>query len=232
MTNSEFEREIKKKTVYIFDMDGTIVDLEELNYQGFRQASKRIIDLDVSRDDFNKYLSGTKTERGFTDVLKDRGIKPENSLVEKLSQEFVEIKKEGLNGDLNKVITVKPHVIDLFQRIRYMKYKMGLATSTLSQFTHIILDYFDLKKYFDVILTADDVTEGKPSPQMYNLAIEKLGAKKDDCVIFEDSLNGILSGLNAEVLCVGFHTKGLNDEFVNKADYVIDDYQQILDLLE
>jgi beta-phosphoglucomutase-like phosphatase (HAD superfamily) len=58
--------------------------------------------------------------------------------------------------------------------------------------------------------------------------MQKANISKQDAVIFEDSKNGISAGLASGILCIGIHTQGLNDKWVQKADIVIDNYEKIL----
>jgi phosphoglycolate phosphatase-like HAD superfamily hydrolase len=62
------------------------------------------------------------------------------------------------------------------------------------------------------------------------LAITKSGFDKNMSIVYEDSKNGILSAKSANVLCVGIYTQGLNDLAVKEADYIINDYSELLDI--
>ena len=85
-----------------------------------------------------------------------------------------------------------------------------------------------IAEYFDILVTGDMVTHGKPDPECYNLAAQKLGMKSSECVVFEDAPSGILAGKNAgmKVIAVSSpYVKG--DEAFQKADLVVDSLRDI-----
>lgn len=127
------------------------------------------------------------------------------------------------------------HCVSLIQKasdyLRYLKEEnktIVLATSTIRSFTEMILKGLSIIDFFDCIITAEDVENGKPDPEIYNLSVQKSALSKDLSVVYEDSKNGILSAKSANLLCIGIHTKGFNDEAVKYADYIIKDYSYIL----
>lgn len=211
---------------FIFDMDGTIVDLEELNYRGYLQTVKESFDLDLSEIEYLKHFAGSRTAEGFQSYLKEQDIIEYE--VEELVRNFRNIKRENLENKTKEVVSLKEGVKKYFEYLKSEDKKICLATSTVEEFVNIIIEFFNLSEYFNTIITAEDVTEGKPSPQVYKFALDKLGTNKEKSVVFEDSKNGIASAKNAGVLCVGILTKGLNDKFVTKADFVIRSYLELI----
>ena len=83
--------------------------------------------------------------------------------------------------------------------------------------THFIL-------LFDAILTSEDFSESKPSPDCYLKASKRLGVAVDECVVFEDSINGLRSGRAAEMLVVGLTTTNTAEVIKDYSDYQISDY--------
>lgn len=123
-------------------------------------------------------------------------------------------------------MTFKPFI----NYLKYLKekgYKTCLATSTVKEFVDVILKHYGLLEYFDEVLTADDVTKGKPDPQIYNIALKRLMVSKGEAIVFEDSKNGVSSAKNAGIYCIGILTKGLNEDYVYSADSVIENYKDL-----
>lgn len=83
----------------------------------------------------------------------------------------------------------------------------------------------EFKSYFDAILTSEDFAESKPSPDCYLKAAQRLGFKSDECVVFEDSFNGLKSGRAAEMYVVGLSTTNEALAIEGYSDYVISDYE-------
>jgi len=86
--------------------------------------------------------------------------------------------------------------------------------------------------FFDFLITSEDVKKGKPHPEIFLLAMERLGTKKEETVIFEDSKNGIKSAIDSGAFVVGVLQKGVNDEFVKDTDFVIEDYKELYDIFK
>ena len=80
---------------------------------------------------------------------------------------------------------------------------------------------------FDAVLTSEDFTESKPSPQCYLKAAERLGATPQQSVVFEDSLNGLRSGLAAEMVVVGLVTTNPRDKVCPLSHYQLDNYKEM-----
>ena len=82
----------------------------------------------------------------------------------------------------------------------------------------------ELRLLFDAILTSEDFTESKPSPQCYLRAAERLGVEPKDCVVFEDSFNGLRSGRAANMYVVGLATTNTREAIAPLSDIQIDNY--------
>ena len=85
----------------------------------------------------------------------------------------------------------------------------------------------NFKQLFDAILTSEDFAKSKPDPDCYLKAAARLGAQKDECIVFEDSFNGLRSGRAAQMKVVGLATTNSVDSIEPLSDIQISDYQQI-----
>jgi len=85
----------------------------------------------------------------------------------------------------------------------------------------------DFKNLFDAILTSEDFSESKPSPDCYLKAAERLGAQTDECIVFEDSFNGLRSGKAARMTVVGLATTNPAEAIAPLSDLQISDYRGV-----
>ncbi|MDD3648221.1 MAG: HAD family phosphatase [Candidatus Dojkabacteria bacterium] len=216
---------LKTKEAFIFDMDGTILDLEDLNFKGYASTVKKFFDLDLDNHNYQKYFSGTRTAEAFCGYLDSQ--KKKDFDVDELINDFRRAKRKNLELNITEVVRLTPGIREFLANLKLVGKQTCLATSTVKEFVDIIVDHFRFRELFDVIITAEDLTKGKPDPQIYNLAVDKLGVGKSDALVFEDSRNGIAAAKSADIYCVGIHTKGKNDVFVKKADLVITDFNLI-----
>ena len=102
-----------------------------------------------------------------------------------------------------------------------------VTSSSPAKIGHLFEQHPDMKRYFGAIITDEDVTRSKPDPQGYNLAAERLGARPEDCVVFEDSFNGLLAGKAAGGKVVALATTNPREALAGKADLIVDDLGQV-----
>ena len=111
-------------------------------------------------------------------------------------------------------------------RLRQAGVKTAVVTSSnLPKMQAVYASRPEFKTLFDAILTAEDFERSKPDPDCYLKAARRFGAAPADCVVFEDSFNGLKSGRAAGMLVVGLATTNSADSIRPFCDYVIDDYQ-------
>lgn len=115
----------------------------------------------------------------------------------------------------------------LFNRLYSDGYKLALATMSHNTEAYKVLEVMNIREKFDFILTRDDVEHGKPNPEIYLKAIELLAVPKEECLIIEDSVNGIKAAIDAGIPVFAV-TNSITHKSVNEAqllsqDYVIND---------
>jgi len=107
---------------------------------------------------------------------------------------FLEIVKDRLEA--------MPGLNESLQLFRSHGLKIGLASSGAKKYIDVVLGRFNIRQYFDVIVSGDCVSIGKPHPETYLVASKKLGFKPEECVVLEDAKNGIESAVQAGCKCI------------------------------
>ncbi|MDA8082259.1 MAG: HAD family phosphatase [Nitrospiraceae bacterium] len=105
-----------------------------------------------------------------------------------------------------------PHNVSMVQDLRARGFRTGLGTMSDREHAEYILKVIGLLEYFDCVLTADDISRGKPDPEIYQLIIKRLGVAPAECIVFEDSPSGVRAGLAA-----GMHVIAVTTPFTQKA---------------
>ncbi|HDD45953.1 MAG TPA: HAD family hydrolase [Candidatus Aenigmarchaeota archaeon] len=193
-----------KLKAIIFDMDGVLVDPRETAYHLFLHIAKRF---------------GYK-EPGKEEVIRLIGIKIEK-IIERLfgvdKQEALRIKQlvismfDEYNDRYGKVIDSVERVLST------LKYKKAIVSNSTKPIVLKTLERFNLEKFFDVIITSDDVRKEKPDPEALLLAIKKMGVSKDECVFVGDTKIDMLAANNAGIKFIGVLSGiGKKDEFGNE----------------
>jgi len=205
----------------IFDMDGVLIDSTLYVAKAFNELLKPfgvVLDLE-----YEKKTLGMSLRDQITMWRKDFNIGEEIDFSEFSKKAFF-IEKELMKGKL------KPNkkILGLIENAKKSDFQLAVATSSMKARAEEILDLIDVRNKLDSIVTAEDVERHKPDPQLFLTAAEKLSVNPENCVVFEDALNGIEAAKNAGMKVVGVLTPYADrEEFERKADLVIKDFSEI-----
>lgn len=181
-------------TAAVFDMDGLMFDTERLVYENWQKMMDER-GYDYSLEDFKQTVGRRKLEVQRFYFGKYGDDFPYWELSEKGRKMYVErVKADG--------IPIKKGLIELLEFLKGRGIKIALATSTSRQTAEFNLEISDTAKYFDSLVCGDDVKNGKPHPEVFLTAAERLGSRPESCVAFEDSINGIKSAFAAGMVTV------------------------------
>lgn len=202
----------------IFDMDGVLVDSIKPIWESFNLLLKEE-GVHFSDEYIKKNLA-----RSLRDNLaawkKEFGIK-EYDLME-FSKRAGEIQFELLKHE-----KVNQSLLNLLLQSRKQNIKCAVATSSLRWRAEKILDLLNIKEFFTVLVTADDIKNHKPAPDIFLEAARQLKIKPEECVVIEDAGNGIDAAKNANMKAIGLVTKYHPAHELKHADLVINDFSDI-----
>ena len=108
----------------------------------------------------------------------------------------------------------------------------AIVSSSRRDFIKTVLNYLDVAEYFDYIVDGFKVEKGKPAPDIYNLAMETGGFKPEECLIIEDSTNGVGAAVNAGVKCIGYDNPTSEGQDISPANYIVKNLGEIVDILK
>lgn len=202
----------------IFDMDGTLIDSNPTHKEAYTQFLARY-DIQLTDDDFKEYISGRMNpdilKHFFGDDLTDERIADLTHEKESLFQELFAPRIEPVKG-----------LIEFLHAAKAADLPMALATSAPQMNVDFVFDRLGIRQFFRVVITDADVTAGKPDPMVFRKAAERLGADPAQCLVFEDSANGVEAARAAGMAVVAL-TVSHEPEATENADRVIDDYTQL-----
>jgi HAD superfamily hydrolase (TIGR01509 family) len=207
----------------IFDLDGTLVDSMWMWHAIDVEYLKKFGS--ECPDTLQKEIEGmsfTETAQYFKNHF------PIPDSIEEIKRDWEDMSLEKYRREVG----LKPGAAEFLKSCRAKKIRTGIATSNGKRMVEAVLDSLEIQDYFDTVVTACEVSAGKPSPDIYLRVCEDLQVKPENCLVFEDVPAGILAGKRA-----GMKVCAVEDPFSAKmmaekrelADLVIRDYRELMD---
>ncbi|WP_432666971.1 HAD family phosphatase [Wukongibacter baidiensis] len=206
----------------IFDMDGVIIDSEPIHKQVEKSIFERL-DIEVSEEEHNSYVG--KTSMGMWNEIKIKHNLGEDILAKEIVRLEVDryIKHLLASEDIKPISGVKEFVNELYIN----NIKLALASSAVRRSIETVINLFELEEYFAIRISGEDIKNSKPCPDIFLEAAKELGVNPIECVVIEDSRNGVIAAKAAGMKCIGFKNPNSGDQDLSRADRVIDCFSQI-----
>jgi len=196
------KREVK---AVLFDLDGTLVDSFEAWFYVINDSLKYFGLKNLSKKEFGKRF-GAPIEQDVKKYFKGKTIEEVKNI-------------QNLNFTKWKTyVELFPQSRQILQKMNKQKIKIGLITNSTKFITSITLNHFKFKKYFQAVVTMDDVKKRKPAPDMVLKACKLLKVKPKNTILVGDTKNDMLAGKRAGCVTVGYKIKG---------DYMVDNLKEI-----
>jgi len=196
----------------IFDMDGLLLDTETLSFESFIETAARY-DLNVGIDDYRGMI-GLNAATGI-DIL--RAMLPQHLDAVAFKNEWLDVYRQLLLDD----VPVKAGAHAFLASLHEMDMPRAVATSSSGQKARAILQKTGLMSYIQHVTGGDEVSTGKPAPDVYLDAARKLGIGTDDCLALEDSNNGTTAALAAGMKVIQIPDLAPSNRLPNPPDFQI-----------
>ncbi len=180
-----------KKTTVIFDVDGTLLDTERIYMEGWRQGGA-LLGYHVTQEALMKTRAVSKAQA----IPIFQACCGEDFPYEAVRVERTRIAEAIIAASTPEQLWM-PGLWEMLKQLREKGYRMALATSTRMEFTRAHLIQAGLLEYFPVIVTGEMVEHGKPAPDIFLLAAERLGSKPEECVVVGDTPADVFAGFDA-----------------------------------
>jgi beta-phosphoglucomutase-like phosphatase (HAD superfamily) len=169
-------------------MDGVLIDAKDWHYEALNQALE-LFGYSISRYDHLVTFDGLPTKRKLEMLSIERGLPVGlHEFINKMKQIYT----------MERVyLKCKPQFIHQYalSKLKAEGYKLAVGSNSIKATIDMMMDKADLTRYFDFMLSNQDVKKAKPDPEIYNLAISRLGLAPEECLIVEDNQNGIKAAL-------------------------------------
>jgi len=195
----------------LWDLDGVIVQSGEYHYEAYRELFGEL-DVPFNREQYFDELFGIRNWAIIRTVAGERPIEEIERLAERKEEKFRRIAK-------GKILAL-PGAKTTIDRAREAGLKQAIVSSTPGANIEMILGELELTEAFDTIVGEEDAEKGKPDPEGFLVAAERVGIEPDRCVVIEDAPAGIEGGKAAAMRCIGVSTTR-KPERLTQADLVV-----------
>lgn len=207
------------KTV-IFDMDGVLVNSEPLHHE-VSLVQFKDLNIDVTEDIYSTFTGNSN--KMIYKKLKDRFQLPHEIDDLILAKNNLFIDAFDKKADLQLMPGVKDLIIDLYKN----GIQLIVASSSEMQIIDKVFERFDLNQYFTHKISGNDFPESKPNPAIFLKAASLSEAPIEQCLVIEDSTNGIKAANAAGIFCIAYKSEGVDSQDQSLADVIIYDFKDL-----
>lgn len=214
---------MKNIKAVIFDMDGLMVDTEPLSLRAFNLIFAKYGKQLSDEDNNNLYVGLSDTDA--TEDMVRRYKLPISP------KELAFAKHQVYQQILEKEVLPQPGLQDLLLRLRNTGYKTAIASGSLLEEIEIVINKLKIAKFIDAYCSASQVKNGKPAPDIFLKAAEKLGMEASECLVLEDAPKGVEAAKAAGMTCFAIPSKETKGQNFGGADRVLNSLSVVFNLL-
>lgn len=216
MNSSENQNALK---AVIFDMDGVIINSESIHFK-IECRSFELLGINVSDEEHYSYVGATLDELWKRVALRHH--------LKKSAQELTDFHiKQVLDVFSSMSLSPITGFDKIVNELKNHQTKIALASSSPRQLINIILNKLNLSSFFDIIVSGEEVERSKPAPDIFMKAREMLCIPRENCIIIEDSHNGVTAAKAAGIKCVGFQNPDSGVQNLEYADLIVHEYSEL-----
>jgi HAD superfamily hydrolase (TIGR01509 family) len=204
----------------IFDMDGVIIDSEPF-YQEVQINLFQKMGITVPPEEYNTFIGAGMREMW-------NMIKFSRNLTQPI-EELIKLNNNVLLEYFKKSASLAPtlNFTNFLASVQAAGMKTAVASSTTKPIIEIILKKLEVYHLFDIIVSGDEVENGKPAPDIFVETATRLNVKPSDCIAVEDSFNGVKAANAAGMYCLGYHNPNSGSQDISAADEIINSFSNI-----
>lgn len=185
-----------RKTAIIFDMDGVISDTQKFHAE-VESLLLKDFGILMAPDEITKMYAGVADEEMFMELFEKHGIRV-NSVKD------IVLRKWDLISQIAKGrITAIPHAVKLIDSLKTQGFKLAIASASTKAFINEVLEALEIRKYFDALVSGQEVKHGKPAPDIFLLAAKRLNVQPEEAVVIEDGRSGMIGASAANMKSIG-----------------------------
>ncbi len=205
------------KNIVIFDLDGVLLDSEPIYMEMNRKFFKEL-GADIGPEEYQNFV-GISATKMWSYIKEKANLAP---TVEELKEREGELKFKTLR---ETPLVPTDDVVALLDHLRENKFILAIASSGLRKNVELILGKLGLRDYFGLVVSGEDVAKGKPDPDIFLRVSGHYGRPAGDCVVIEDSANGVAAAKSAGMACLAYYNPHSGKQDLARADFIFDRFE-------
>lgn len=209
-------------TTILFDHDGTLIDSETVHFRLWKEILANY-DVQLSESFFNDVMAGIPVYQNARDIVKHFSINEEAEVIAQAKHDKVEAFLH------QQPFPLMPYAKETIKACFDAGYRVGIVTGGSKLSVEKTLQGYDLSSYVSTVVAVEDVKVSKPDPESYELAMQQLGVKPEECIAIEDTHHGLQSAVQAKIKCVVIPTPQTAKHDFSRASARYDSLQKWID---
>lgn len=201
----------------IFDMDGVLTDSEPVHFE----ANRRIMENfghELEYGYYKQFIGSTLTHM-WQVIKSDYGIEDEIETLNRMSEQA---SREIIGGEGHIKIPGACELVEMFSK---NKLRLAVASSSGPDVIDEVVSSLGIKQYFDVLVSGVSVQHPKPEPDIFLSAARELSVNSSECIVIEDSANGVSAAKAAGMACIGYINPNSGVQDLSGADYLVESFE-------
>lgn len=205
----------------IFDMDGVLVDSQAFHFATDMITLQQNGYPEATLEDV-KPFAGMSSIDLWEKYIELFGLKE--------SAPFLVEAHDVVRMDMLKTTEFEPvaGIPELLKMLSGIDIRLAVASSSRYVFINHILEKLGIKDYFEVVMSSQHLEHCKPHPEVFLKTAEELGLKPEECIVIEDSGNGVKAAYNAGMKCIAYRSEATGEQDLSKATVIIDSFHELL----
>ncbi len=207
----------------LFDMDGVLINSNAAHLASWQVISKE------DGVEFSKELFWQTFGMTSEYIVERYWGRP---MTQSEIARVVERKETAFRESILNSVTAIPGAVEFVVKTSQKGVKVALGSSAPRINVEYVVNWLGLKDVFgDAVVAGDEVERGKPAPDIFLAAAEKLNLPPQNCIVIDDSRSGVNAGKNAGMIAVGFFSEGHRSEEYERADLVVKNFDELEEAL-
>jgi beta-phosphoglucomutase len=203
----------------IFDMDGVLVDSSQAHFDSW-QALGRETGIALTHEQFVATFGRTSRE-----IIRE--FWPELAMSDAAIGELDARKEAIFREMLARDVPAMDGAVELIDALAIDGFALAIGSSGPPENVALVLEKLGRREKFGGVVTGMDVTRGKPDPQVFLLAAERVGLPPARCVVIEDAPAGVAAAKGAGAKCIGLASMGRDPQTLARADWVVESLREV-----